>query len=385
MGKGKRKKHKNKKRRALKIVLVVLVIVLVLCAGALGAAYYMLGNLNTVDFTESDADLGIDESNGSDEVVNIALYGVDTRDFSKDTGLSDAIIVMSVDQKNNVIKMTSILRDSKVPIEGHGSQKINHAYSYGGPVLAIKTLNQNFGLDIKEYVTVNFSQLADIVDAVGGVTLNLTPAEVSMTNSLCNQYFPGDPLISQSSGGDILLTGTQAVSYSRIRKLDSDNMRASRQQNVLNGVFQRIMDMSKSEYPGFIHEFLGIVETSLDYNDIFSLSSIAVNGFTVENYTIPDADFETDLWGGIDDTGAWVWIYDIGAAANRLHSIIYGEEYTASAADAPAEEAPSNSDTASQETQVSPAETSPTEGNATDSTSGNMPKQGGVTVDQMMQ
>ena len=124
MDKGKKKKHKNKKHRALKIVLVVLVIVLVLCAGALGAAYYMLGNLNTVDFTESDADLGIDESNGSDEVVNIALYGVDTRDFSKDTGLSDAIIVMSVDQKNNVIKMTSILRDSKVPIEGHGSQKL---------------------------------------------------------------------------------------------------------------------------------------------------------------------------------------------------------------------------------------------------------------------
>ncbi len=384
MDKGKKKKHKNKKHRALKIVLVVLVIVLVLCAGALGAAYYMLGNLNTVDFTESDADLGIDESNGSDEVVNIALYGVDTRDFSKDTGLSDAIIVMSVDQKNNVIKMTSILRDSKVPIEGHGSQKINHAYSYGGPVLAMKTLNQNFGLDIKEYVTVNFSQLADIVDAVGGVTLNLTDEEVRETNINMADKFADEPKVQSS--GEVLLTGAQAVSYSRIRKIDSDNMRASRQQNVLNAVFEKIKTMSKSEYPGFIRKFLGIVETSLSYSDLMALAPIAMHGFTIENYTIPDAEFETDLWGGIDETGAWVWTYDIGAAANRLHNIIYGEDYTAPTTDTTTPETGTENSVVDNSAQTQPAETPPAEDNASNNTTtGSSPKQGGVTVDQMMQ
>lgn len=383
MAKGKKRKHKNKKRRALKIILIVLVVVLVLCAGALGAAYYMLGNLNTVDVTENDADLGIDENNGSDEIVNIALYGVDTRDFSKDTGLSDAIIVMSVDQKNNVIKMTSILRDSKVPIEGHGSQKINHAYSYGGPVLAMKTLNQNFGLDIKEYVTVNFSQLADIVDAVGGVTLNLTDAEVRETNINMADKFANEPKVQSS--GEVLLSGAQAVSYSRIRKIDSDNMRASRQQNVLNAVFEKIKTMSKSEYPGFVRKFLGIVETSLDYSDLMALAPIAMHGFTIENYTIPDAEFETDLWGGIDDSGVWVWTYDIGAAANRLHNIIYGEGYTAPATDTGVSETDTGSTAVDSSTQAQPAETLPAENNTSGNSSGNASKQGGVTVDQMMQ
>ena len=320
----KRKKEKKSRRRVLKVILAVLIVVLVLCAAAFGVMVYLFGGMNTVDFTESESDLGVEETVGDSDITNIALFGVDTRDYSKDTGLSDAIIVLTVDEKNGVIKMTSILRDSKVPIEGHGEKKINHAYAYGGPTLAVKTLNQNFHLDIKEYVTVNFSQLADIVDAVDGVTLELTPAEVSSANEMVREYFPGDPLIQGS--GEVTLTGTQALSYSRIRHLDSDNMRASRQQNVLNAVFEKIKNMPKSEYPALIREFLSIVETSLDTSDLLSLSSIAVKGFTIENYTIPDAAYETDLWGGIDSTGAWVWEYDIENAADRLHRIIYGEE-----------------------------------------------------------
>lgn len=315
---------KQKHRRILKIVLAVLIVLLILCMGAFGVSLYLFGNMNTVDFTQDDSDLGVTETAGSRDITNIALFGVDTRDFSKDSGLSDAIMVLTVDEEHNVVKLTSILRDSKVPIEGHGRQKINHAYSYGGPELAIKTLNQNFHLDIKEYVTVNFSQLADIVDAVGGVTLELTPAEVSYANDMIKQYFPDEPKIQGS--GSVTLSGGQALSYSRIRYLDSDNMRASRQQNVLNGVFERIKTMSKSEYPSFIRQFLAIVETSLDTKDLLALSSIALSGFTIENNTIPDENYETDLWGGIDATGAWVWEYDIENAADRLHQIIYDAE-----------------------------------------------------------
>ncbi|MGM9568222.1 MAG: LCP family protein [Clostridia bacterium] len=324
MSKQKRINKRKRRRRVLKVVLAVLIVILVLCAGAFGAMVYLFGNMNTVDFTENDSDLGVEETDGNSGITNIALFGVDTRDFSSDSGLSDAIIVLTVDEKQGVIKMTSILRDSKVPIEGYGEKKINHAYAYGGPTLAIKTLNQNFHLDIKEYVTVNFSQLADIVDAVGGITLELTPAEVSAANSLMQESFAGEPRIQGS--GIVTLTGSQAVAYSRIRYLDSDNMRASRQQNVLNGVFEKIKTMPKSDYPSFIRQFLSIVETSLDTSDLLSLSGIAVKGFTIENYTIPDAEYETDLWGGIDSSGAWVWEYDIENAADRLHRIIYGEE-----------------------------------------------------------
>lgn len=314
---------RHKKRNILKVILALLIVLLILCIAMVGAAYYLVGNLNTVDFTGDDASLGISEDVGAAGITNIALFGIDTRDMSSNRGLSDAIMILSVDQNENVVKMTSILRDSKVPIEGHGECKINAAYSYGGPELAIKTLNQTFDLDIKEYVTVNFSQLADIVDAVGGVTLELTSAEVEAANSIMNEVFASEPKIQGS--GMITLTGAQAVSYSRIRKIDSDNQRASRQQEVLDAVFQKIIDMPKSDYPSFIRKFLAIVETSLGYGDLLSLSPIAVSGFSVEHYTVPDAEYETDLWGGIDSTGAWVWTYDLNAAANRLHDIIYGE------------------------------------------------------------
>ena len=321
-----RKYRKNdpvmRRRRVLKAVLAVLIVIFVLCVAVVGIGYYFIGNLNTVDFTGDAETLGISEDAGSRGITNIALFGVDTRDMDSDRGLSDAIMILTVDQKNDVIKMTSILRDSKVPIEGYGERKINSAYSYGGPELAIKTLNQNFDLDIKEYVTVNFAQLADIVDSVGGVTLELTDAEVRAANSSMNEVFSGEPKIQNS--GTVTLTGPQAVSYSRIRKIDSDNMRASRQQEVLNAVFDKIMTMPKSEYPAFIREFLALVETSLDYSDLLALSPIAVSGFTVENYTVPDAEYETDLWGGIDSTGAWVWTYDLDAAKNRIRGIVYG-------------------------------------------------------------
>jgi hypothetical protein len=84
--------------------------------------------------------------------------------------------------------------------------------------------------------------------------------------------------------------------------------------------------MSKSDYPSFIRQFLGTVETSLSYSDILGFSSIALNNFTMEQNTVPDADYETDLWGGIDNDGIWYWIYDLNHATERIHAIIYGDD-----------------------------------------------------------
>ena len=321
------KTQKRKQRQTLKVVLIVLIVIFTLGIAGFGAFLYLFGNLNTVKFTSDDQELGISEKASEEStstgVTNIALFGVDTRDTGDDSGRSDTIIILTLDQDHKVIKMTSILRDSKVPIEGHGETKINAAYAYGGPTLAIKTLNENFGLDIKEYITVNFSQLATIINAVGGVPLTLSEAEVKAANALTAQYFPSAATIS-SSGGEITLTGEQAVSYSRIRKLDSDNERASRQQKVLSAVLAKVKDMSKSEYPHFIRELLGTAETSLSYSDILSLSPIALTDFSIEQYTIPDAKYETDLWGGIAGDGVWYFTYNLDEAAQRIHTIIYG-------------------------------------------------------------
>ena len=312
----------RKKRRVKTILIIVFAIIAVLAAGVVGASLYFFGNINTTDISENNEDLGISDERAAQsdaKIKNYALFGVDTRNMSSDSGRSDAIIILTVDERNNVIKMTSILRDSKVAIEGHGNQKITHAYAFGGPTLAIKTINQNFDMDIKDYITVNFSQMAEIVDSVGGVTMDLTASEVAQVNKTTGNKLQGS--------GSMELNGEQAVAFSRIRKIDSDNARADRQKEVLSAVFRKIASLPKSQYPGVIHDLLGTVETSLTYGDLigYTISPLTTKGFTTEQYSIPDKAYETDLNGGIDSTGAWVWTYNLDNAAKRLHTIVYGE------------------------------------------------------------
>ncbi len=307
-------------KKKKKIVIWVILAVLLLVFGAVcGGFYYMSAGLTVMDLPEDNDSLGISESDETeDDIVNIALFGIDTRE-DDNSGRSDAIMILTIDRSAGKIIMTSILRDSKVPVEGYGDMKINAAYVYGGPALAIKTINQNFALDIKEYVTVNFNQLAEIVDAVGGVTLTLTSEEVAAVNtSLAMEAIDGS--------GEMLLNGKEAVAFSRIRKIDSDIARADRQQQVLNAILSQLESMPKTEYPGFIRQFLSTVETSLDYSDLIGLSMIMLaRDLTISKNIVPSAEYEQP-WGGIADDGAWYWIYDLDAAAERIHTIIYGSE-----------------------------------------------------------
>ena len=142
------------KRWGVGKTIVALVLVLVIAVG--GSVAYMLSGLTMTSIPKSDSALGIQAGAMSDaQITNIALFGLDSREDGN-TGRSDVVMVLSVDRRHHALKLTSILRDSEVSIEGYGYDKITHAYAYGGPELAIKTLNQNFNLDIRNYVTVNF-------------------------------------------------------------------------------------------------------------------------------------------------------------------------------------------------------------------------------------
>lgn len=316
--KPKKEPRRRKERRHHKSALIFIALVLLVFGGFW---FYITGNLNSHPLPKDDASLGISTS-GKFGITNIAFFGVDTRDDT-DTGRSDAMLILSVDVIHGDMKMTSLLRDSKVPIEGHGETKLNHAYAYGGPELAVKTINQVFKTDVKEFVTVNFNQLSDIVDAVGGVTLEISEAEKNEINRMLDEDFPGSPHLESS--GTTVLDGHQAISFSRIRSLDSDNARTDRQQEVLNGIFASVQNMGFWQYPRFIHNFAAIVDTSLSSLDVLKLMPIMVRNFELERYTIPDIQYETDLRGGKDSDGVWYWHYDLDAAAARLHTIIYGE------------------------------------------------------------
>lgn len=312
----KKKKHKQKRKHSLfrKIITVILILLFAVWL-------FLTLVLNTQSFPKDDAALGI-TTESTFGVKNIAFFGVDSRDDS-DTGRSDAMMIMSFDFFHGKVKMISLLRDTKVAIEDHGETKLNHAYAYGGPALAVKTINQTFHTDIKEYATVNFNQLSEIVDAVGGVTVDLTETELKELNTmLATGELPGEPV---ASAGSVVLNGTQAINYSRIRHIDSDNARTDRQQEILSGILISVQNMSLLDYPRFAYDFAAIAETSLSALDVMALTPNILRGFEIERYTVPDEEYETDLWGGKDSDGLWYWHYDIEAAANRIHTILYGE------------------------------------------------------------
>ena len=337
-----KKNQKKKKRTGLKVFLSFICIILVLVGGVMiYASTVLLGNLKTTTITKDKTELGISEETKSEAgITNIALFGVDARDYDGGTfaGRSDAIMVMSIDNVHHKVKLTSIMRDVRVYM-GDGSpydsgyDKLNHAYMYGGPEQAIRAINQNFGLDIQDYVTVNFSAMAKIVDAFGGVNIDLTEEEVEQVNinmrdlaatspdSMAGDVSTYAPL---SAGEGVLLNGDEAVAYGRIRAIDNDNGRVERQQEVLSALLSKASSISKLEYPSIIQQLAPLCETSLTFDKMIGLAQIALTGFDIERLSIP-----SDVEGYASDYcegGGWMWTYDTDVAAQHIHEFIYEDE-----------------------------------------------------------
>lgn len=304
--------------RFLAYLMVVCLLVILTAAG--GAYLYMkhlLDGMERTSITKDEDELGItDQTKSSSEVVNIALFGVDTRDMSGDSGRSDAMIVLSVDKAHKKIKLTSLARDTRVEIEGYGNEKLCHAYAYGGPELAIQTINRSFGLDIRDYVTVNFEQLEEIIDYLGGVTVNVDQDEADEIDRM------GVGPITQT--GDIRLTGAQAVAYARNRTTGSDVDRQSRQREVLMSLYGEARSKSLLEYPGILEQVLKMCETTLASDVLMELGMWAVvNNPAMEQFALPNSG--CDAYGGIMEDGAWYFVYDLELASDILHDFLYND------------------------------------------------------------
>lgn len=325
-------KEKKKKSRWKKVLIGVLSALLVVAGGIFCAAWYFLGDLNIdTNFPKSDDELGVvSKEEQEDSITNIALYGIDSRTHD-DQGHADATMILSVDKKHNKLKLISILRDTQVEIEGYGKAKLTTSYWWGGAPLAIKTLNQNFDMNVRDYVRVNFDQLADLIDALGGVEIDVTQEELEEINFHMHGIDIYDKDLYQT--GMVTLNGDQAVSYARIRNVGTDMARADRQQEVLSAMLNKVKNMGVADYPSLIKQLSPLVTTSLDYGEMISLASILVNNPELETYTIPGE--EENAWGG-EDNGAWVWKYDLEAAGEHIHRIIYetdGEESSTQSAE----------------------------------------------------
>ena len=293
---------------------IFLLIILILLGLALGIGYAILTDkLSNMDYVEID-ESSIHVNSGVDENLkdyrNIVLLGVDSQDGSFSNTRSDCIIIVSINKKTNDVNLTSVYRDTYVQIDGHGLDKITHAYAYGGPELAMSTLNKNLDLNITEFVTVNFETVKTVVDSIGGVTIKVTDAEATQISGL-------------SSGGTYTLNGEQALAYSRIRKIDSDYQRTERMRTVIEAVFDKVKTLGVSELSNFVDTILPLISTNLSSNEIISMIP------SVPFYTIKDSEgwpydvrgISTDAWYGVPVT--------LESNVKELHAELFGnDDYT---------------------------------------------------------
>lgn len=332
--KNKAEKRKNSKFRNSKFgkkwfalkkwqrgIVYAIIIFLVLCLAAFGVVYGIYSGFHSkINESELGISSEIADKYGDTDIFNVALFGLDTRDEDSFTGRSDSIIIVSVDRKNNTVKLSSILRDSYVSIDGHKDQKICHAYAFGGAQLAIKTLNQNFNMNITDYVSINFSKLGKAIDMLGGIDIEVTEAERIHLNDIGDDENPNFHYLEQA--GQVHLTGEQAVVYARLRKIDSDVERSNRQKRVIEALLVQARKVSPSKYSELLKQGMSLCETSLSFSEIMSFAPMIASDIQITMTNIPGD--EENAIGGIYD-GAWVWRYDLQQASQRLHLFIYGE------------------------------------------------------------
>lgn len=324
----------KKEKRKLSVFLKIIIVLLIILALILGVAFfYVKGKLDKIQKVElpSDKDLGITETTAKNLTGyrNIAIFGVDSR--SDDYGVgnrSDCIIIASINNETGAIKLISVYRDTYVNIEGHGLDKITHAYSYGEAPLAVKTLNTNLDLNINEFVTVNFDSVAEAVDQLGGVQLTITSDEIKYINGYIDETSKVTGKTSKhiTEPGTYTVDGVQAVAYSRIRYTDGgDYKRTERMRTVIEAMFSKLKTKNLNQINSFADKILPHVYTNISATDIISMVPSMSKYKVTESIGWPyDTKGKTmDRWYGIPIT--------LESNVTQLHKEAFGEEnYTPS-------------------------------------------------------
>lgn len=276
----------------------------------------------------------------STHVLNVLLIGEDTRedDIAEDGTRADSAIIASINTDTNKITLTSILRDAYCYYEVKEGDpttgkygKINESMSVGGIDCYIRCIENTYKLNIDNYVIVNFNSFEKIIDKLGGVTVELTKAEINEVNNHQKRY--GHVTID-AQPGLVQLDGAQALAYCRIRKIDSDNARADRQKTVLLQVFEKMKGASSVKALEVANSLLPYVKTGFSKTEVVDISSYALKhgwlNFQTATQTVPENS--TDENGNVITTckggtfsGVWLWKVDFPLSAQIMQKEIYGK------------------------------------------------------------
>lgn len=328
----------RKKIGYLKYIVIIVLVILLGLVYSIGKGYLWSDRKKTNSNKWSDEKDGIEKQQGTEDgdktekiqektkgSETFLIFGVDTRAKNLGRGTrSDSIMVVHVNHETKEVKLASIFRDCYVSIDGHGMDKINHAHSFGGPDLAIKTVNRNFDLDIDKYITVNFMNVSKLIDDIGGVSMDITESEVKYINGYIDELNRIEKKNSAhiTKPGTYLLDGRQAVAYTRIRyTAGGDYKRAERQRTILFKIFEKAKDLDSVALISLINQFMDEISTNYQINDVTDML------YFLSKYEIAGSKaFPRKLWGGKVD-GVWYGVpVTLEENVKEFHEYLYPDE-----------------------------------------------------------
>lgn len=347
----KKKKPRKKWSKTKKILMSIICVLLALLLAGGGFLWSKLSLINTggedweeVDTMEDDIDAATIDSitdassltawlkawhnNGGDHmsskyVKNILLLGVDS-----DSSLSDTMMLVSVNRKTKKISMVSFYRDSYTYVKRKNGKdsftKLNAAYSYGGAELVRSTIENNYKIKIDEYALVDYDSFPKVIDALGGVTVNVTEKEAAYLNKTWWKWSRTGNKISFTAG-DMKMDGEHALMYCRIRKLDSDVNRTERQRKVIDAIIDKAQDATVSQLNSMVNTVFPYVTTSMTKTKIISYGTQALSESWI-NWPRTQATMPTDDYclPGYAET-QWIWLCDYEGSAYELQMQLYGK------------------------------------------------------------
>jgi len=310
------------KHKVQKIIGIIIIIILLIIIGLYTSIVMSLreGTVKVVEKDQVDENALLSENvpilkeeQIQETVFNVLLIGTDSRDPNAEKGRSDTMMLVSLNQIEGKATIVSFMRDSLLEIPGHGKTKLGHSYAYGGAGLTINTINQTYGLDIQNYVTINFENLQNVIDKLGGIEVPLTAEEANM------YYKKGYTHLHE---GINVLNGKEALMHARNRSLDSDFGRTRRQRSVMNGIYRKVMsEKDPDAILALVKYCLTQVKTNMEMDVIYdmALKVISMDDLVVQQTSVP----ASGTYSGGTYQGMSVLNVDIEANKKILEEFLY--------------------------------------------------------------
>ena len=308
--------RKHKKRKIVGIIILAVVLLIVGIYGSIVWMFYKdtVGVVSKDKVDPKAEKVKIAEEDQKDkDVFNVLLVGTDSRDPNSDKGRSDSMMLVSFNKKQNKSTVISFMRDTLVDIDGYGRSRLGHTYAYGGVGLTINTLNQTYGLDIQNYVTISFDNLVNVIDEIGGVEVYISEEEA--------EYYRKNGM-PDIVAGDVTLTGSQALAHARNRTLGSDFERTRRQRSVMYGIYRKIMsEKDISALLPLINYCVTQVETNMSVTEIYDMAKevLSTEDLKMQQACAPQEGTYTPIvYEGMD-----VLEIDVDANKKMIEDLLY--------------------------------------------------------------